>query len=137
MGWLVLLALIGFAAAKAGKSSGSIGEHALIRGDGIYLGDPAVWPKVGEQTKGRAAPAYYLGTNFTADPAKLLLTQANRDFVKTVVFEVVGLRYAVALGMYRYRLKFTINGVVSPIEAGYSELVITQGLNRGCFKRLR
>lgn len=136
MGWLVLLALIGFAAAKAGKSSGNLGEHEFVKGNGIYLGDPTVWPNVGEQTKGKSAPPYPLGTIFTADPSKLPLTQANRDFVKTVVFEIVGFRYAVSIGMYRFRLKFTINGKESPIEAGYSELILTQGINLGAFKRV-
>jgi hypothetical protein len=136
MGWLLLLALGVFAASKVGKRPNvNIGDHAFVRGDSIYLGDPSVWPAIGEQAKGKNAPAYGVGTIFTADPNKLPLTQANRAFVKTVVFEIVGFRYAVSIGMYRFRLRFTINGAVSPIEAGYSELIITQGLNLGAFKR--
>jgi len=138
MGWLLFLALGVFAASKVGKRPGvNLGEHAFVRGDGIYLGDPIVWPSAGEQTKGKAAPPYPLGTIFTMNPDMLALTKENRAFVKTAVIELTGFRYAISIGMYRYRVRLTINGTISPCEAGYSELIITKSLNSGAFKPVK
>jgi len=135
---LIFLALAAFAASRLGKgSTDSFGGHVFVQGDGVYLGDPAVWPGVGEQTKGKNPPPYPLGTIYNLDPDKLPLTKENRAFIKTALMELVGYRYAISIGMYRYRVRLTINGTISPCQAGYSELILTRGINSGAFKPLK
>ena len=135
---LIFLALAGYAASKYRTgASDPFGGHAFVRGNGIYIGDPAVWPNVGEQTKGKNPSPYALGTIYNVDPDEIALTKNNRNFVKTLIMELTGYRYAVSLGMYRYRVRMTVNGTISPCEAGYSELILSRGVNSGAFKPLK